>query len=299
MEAIATDQIPLMLWVQAQHTPALDTFFEVFTRFGGEYYLLMVPLVLWCLDYRVGARIALLMAITLFVNTTLKNWVQEPRPYQLDPAILSAGAEGYSFPSGHAMLVVAFWGVLAAWVRRTGFWWLAVGVMLTMAASRVYLGVHFPLDVAVGLALGGGLLWLALYEDHAIEVRLASRTLAERIGIAAALGALLFAFDALLVPDELHEHMNAGSAGFLAGSGVGVALARARLAFEGRGVWWKRGLRFVLGAALTLALLGGLRSVGAPAGAFQSPVIALELAAFGLFITFAVPWLFVRSRLAG
>ncbi len=298
MQAILEAQIRFMLWMQQFHSPALDEFFEVLTFFGGAGYLLLIPLVLWCLDYRTGLKITALIALTLFVNTTLKNWVQEPRPFQVSPQIISQGEQGYSFPSGHAMLVVAYWGVLASWVQRKAFWWLAIAVMLLMATSRVYLGVHFPLDVTVGLLLGGLVLWIFLRQQQAFGAWLATHTLARRVAFAVTLGALLFAFNALCVPDPLHEHLNVGAAGFMAGIGAGAALGLHHLSFTGHGVWWKRVLRFVVGMALTGGLLYGMRKLGVPAGHIGDSVPALYLASFGLWITFAMPWLFERIHLS-
>lgn len=298
MEEIAEAQIRLMLWLQEHHTAVLDRFFETFTAFGGQGYLLLVPLVLWCVDYRTGLRITGLMAVTLFANTSLKNWVQEPRPFQADARIESAGEEGFSFPSGHAMLVVAYWGVLAAWVEKRAFWWLAGAIMVVMAASRVYVGVHYPVDVTVGLALGALLLWPALRQRAALEAWLATHALGRQVALALAAGGVLLLFDALLVPDPLGEHLNAGAAGFLAGAAAGAALGLRHLSFTGQGVWWKRALRLVVGMLLTLIVLSGLRRVGVPDGALGNALVALELMAFGLWITFAVPWVFERIRLS-
>ena len=298
MHPLLEAQIRFMLWMQQFHTHALDEFFAAFTFLGGAGYLLMIPLVLWCLDYRTGLKIIALVAATLFVNTTLKNWVQAPRPFQMNPQIISAGEQGYSFPSGHAMLVVAYWGTLAAWVQREAFWWLAFAVMLLMATSRVYLGVHFPLDVTVGLLLGGLILWAFLRHQSALEAWLAAHALARQLAFAFALGTLLFAFNALCVPDPLHEHLNVGAAGLLAGAGAGAALGLHQLAFTGHGAWWKRVLRFVVGMALTGGVLYGMRQLGVPEGRIGDALPVLYLALFGLWITFAMPWLFERIRLS-
>ncbi|MBW2361178.1 MAG: phosphatase PAP2 family protein [Deltaproteobacteria bacterium] len=298
MHAILEVQIHSMLWLQQFHTHAIDEFFEVFSFFGGQGYSLLIPLVLWCADYRTGLKITGIMAMTLFVNTTLKNWVQAPRPFQVDPRILSPGEQGYSFPSGHAMLVVAYWGTLGAWVQRRAFWWLACAVMLLMATSRVHLGVHFPLDVTVGLLLGGITLWAFLRHQQALEAWLAAHPLAQKISVAFALGAVLFVFNALCVPDPLHEQLNVGAAGFLAGAGAGAALGLQHLSFTGRGVWWKRALRFVVGAVLSRGVLAGMRKLGISEGLIGDVLTALTLAVFGLWITFAMPWLFERIHLS-
>jgi hypothetical protein len=170
--------------------------------------------------------------------------------------------------------------------------------MLLMATSRVYLGVHSPLDVTVGLLLGGLVLWVFLRQQQAFGAWLAAHALVRQVAFAFAIGALLFAFNALCVPDPLHEHLNVGAAGFLAGAGAGAALGLHHLSFTGHGVWWKRVLRFVVGMLLTGGVLYGMRKLGVPDGRMCDAVPVLYLAVFGLWITFAMPWLFERIRLS-
>ena len=61
---------------------------------------------------------------------------------------------GGGLPSGHAQNGLVVWGGLAAWARRPWVWTLAVLIIVLLGLSRVYLGVHYPSDVAAGAALG-------------------------------------------------------------------------------------------------------------------------------------------------
>jgi hypothetical protein len=54
--------------------------------------LYLVPLVLWCVDFRLGIRICAAMAITLYLNSTLKEWFAQPRPFEFDDRVVSAGS---------------------------------------------------------------------------------------------------------------------------------------------------------------------------------------------------------------
>jgi len=75
-------------------------------------------------------------------------------------------ATGYSFPSGHAMVSLCFYGMLAFLIaRRVKKWQYRYGIaILTMffiaaiGVSRIYLGVHYPSDIAAGFAAGA--VWL-------------------------------------------------------------------------------------------------------------------------------------------
>lgn len=94
------------------------------------------------------------------LNTVLKAVFHRTRPNIQH--LVEAG--GYSFPSGHAMIAAAFYGVLGylLWLnlreRSKPSWYvivLTVGLIIAIGISRVYLGVHFPSDVVAGFAAGG------------------------------------------------------------------------------------------------------------------------------------------------
>jgi membrane-associated phospholipid phosphatase len=100
---------------------------------------------------------------SIFMATTLL--IDRPRP---DVPKLDVAPPTSSFPSGHTAAAVCFYGAVAAiiiWHSRHR--WMAVvavvvcaAVPLTIAASRVYRGMHYPTDVLVGLLLGG--IWLTV-----------------------------------------------------------------------------------------------------------------------------------------
>ena len=105
------------------------------------------------------ARLAwsLLLAYVL-VSLVLKPLVGRARPdvpaesRTAIAAWATARTSGHSFPSGHAALAAAGASALALmWPRRRALWWTLAGLV---AFSRLYLGVHYPLDVGVGLVVG-------------------------------------------------------------------------------------------------------------------------------------------------
>jgi membrane-associated phospholipid phosphatase len=100
----------------------------------------------------VWAPVGVLLALA--VNQPLVHLVREPRPYMVHPHVLLlvAHSSDYAFPSDHAVMA----GAVAAGVlladRRLGS--VAAAAALAMAFARVYVGAHYPLDVATGLVLG-------------------------------------------------------------------------------------------------------------------------------------------------
>jgi undecaprenyl-diphosphatase len=113
------------------------------------------------------ARMAALLAITMagmaVLDFTLKLAFHRPRPV----AYFGSTPSSYSFPSGHAMGSVCFYGVLAAILaaRASGhaakwcIWAVAVVLIGMIGYSRIYLGVHYPSDVIAGYCAGA--VWVA------------------------------------------------------------------------------------------------------------------------------------------
>lgn len=111
------------------------------------------------------ALLTLLIALSsLGLMSLIKNLVERHRP----DAPLVAGVTNYSFPSGHAFMSVAFYGLLIwlaltymtnQWKQRLFILFLLV-LMLTIGFSRIYLRLHYTTDVVAGFCLGT--IWLLL-----------------------------------------------------------------------------------------------------------------------------------------
>ena len=126
-------------------------------------------------------RGALLVVLTLagawVLDTGLKLFFARARPvpfYDYYPAPSS-----YSFPSGHALFSVCFFGGLAVLlthrirsrVAQVAVWLVAVAVILLIGGSRVYLGVHYPTDVVGGYAVGLTWITAVAFVDRLAERR--------------------------------------------------------------------------------------------------------------------------------
>jgi membrane-associated phospholipid phosphatase len=273
--------------------PALHLFFGAFTFLGQpQFYVLMLPLLLWCVDVRLGARVGIFLLLSSQLNTVLKDLFHQPRPSDFDPSLQLAWFEGYGLPSGHAQLVVVFWGAIAAWARRRWLWVLVALLAALVGFSRLYLGVHFPQDIVAGWAIGGLSLALYLAAQGGLERRLAELELHWQLLLAASVPLVLF----VMSPGK----SVATAMGTLAGAGVGFALLRRYVPFSAAGPMWQRFLRFVVGAAVMVPLFMGLEVVPFAEGSW--PYLVFRLSCFlllGLWCTLGAPWLFMVLRLAG
>lgn len=296
MNGILEAGIENILWLQQFQTAQTYVFWEVFTNFGGSYYLYLVPALLWSVDYRMGLRLLLLFTATLILNSILKEAFAAPRPFALDARIVSSGEIGYGLPSGHAQLAVVFWGVLADWIDRKPFWIFAFAMMFLMGLSRLVLGVHFPTDVLAGWFLGGVTLWLYRTYRVGFEAWLVALSEGRQLGWVTLAGTGAF-LATQVVARELNL-LGAGAAGFVLGGGVGAVVGQHILSFRGDGPLWQRVARLLIGIPLMLLFLALVSGAGIPEGWIGALMIALALAILGSFLTLGGPWLFQLLRLS-
>ncbi|GGB51197.1 phosphatase PAP2 family protein [Fictibacillus barbaricus] len=157
--------------VSVIHHPTLSEFFTSITNAASrpyQYAIYIFFTVIWLVVERKWIE-PLVLGICLFgirfENQWFKSLFERDRP-MFDRVI---EINGYSFPSGHAMISIAFFGFLAYLLvqnyslmrsfKKIIYWLTAIFVVL-VGFSRVYLGVHYPTDVLGGFAAGGT--WLLI-----------------------------------------------------------------------------------------------------------------------------------------
>jgi undecaprenyl-diphosphatase len=148
--------------------PVPRLIFQVASRLGDGIIWYVLIFALPVLYGRQAFRPAVVMALTgalgVVVYKVLKRAFVRERPFITHEAIDLAmpPLDRYSFPSGHTLHAVSF--VLQATIHFPQLGWVLIPLALTIAASRVILGLHYPTDVLAGAVLGAslGLLGLSL-----------------------------------------------------------------------------------------------------------------------------------------
>jgi hypothetical protein len=150
-----------------------------------------------------------------------------------------AGALGPGFPSGHAQSTLTFWGLGAVLARKPWFTALAVVVVAAVAFSRVYLGLHVPLDVLGGLVLG------ALVVVAAVVVVRSEPTWPAwalvSVGVAG--------------PFLLHWFVPTPDSDLLMGALAALVVGPVLVPHRTDGPWWGRALVALIGLVLAFTVL--------------------------------------------
>lgn len=176
MDALNQFELQILLFIREYLTnPFLDFIMPKITFLADDGWFWIV-LAIVCLIFpktrKTGAVMGLALIMGLIVcNLTLKPLVARIRPYDLMPTInvLVEHLSDFSFPSGHT--VASFEGALAiALTQKKRFGIPAIVLASVIAFSRLYLFVHYPTDVLVGVVLGTGFGFLAkLVVDKCID----------------------------------------------------------------------------------------------------------------------------------
>lgn len=142
-------------------------YFQLVSRLGDGWLWYALILAMPVIRPDDGLALALLMVATGLTCTVtyklLKRWLIRERPFISFPNI-NCGTpplDRYSFPSGHTLHAACFTTMLA--LLAPGLFWPLLPFTLSVAASRVVLGLHYPSDVAAGALIGGCLGALAVY----------------------------------------------------------------------------------------------------------------------------------------
>ncbi|MCR4999813.1 MAG: phosphatase PAP2 family protein [Lachnospiraceae bacterium] len=230
-----------------------DNFILFITDMAGTLpCFLVLALIYWCLNKELGRTILLNLSFGCNINSILKNHFRIPRPWLRDPRIVPVSgalydAAGYSLPSGHVTRAMATYGVIGMDLSRRGakkeytiqqvvghFAWVLVGLVMF---SRLYLGVHTPLDVFV--ALGLGFLWM-------LVLRFAKFFLHNEVILVA--GVMLAIY-------SIHTYGLNGNVGMMLGLLGGWYTEDRWLRFSTEGEPMEKALRFILGGGLLILIL--------------------------------------------
>jgi membrane-associated phospholipid phosphatase len=325
MDLIHEWGISVIAWLQ-NLGDWLTTPMQIFTFLGNEeFYLLVLPVILWCVDVGLGIRIGLILLFSSVSNSLLKAAFGLPRPFWLSTEIKAlASGSTYGLPSGHSQTALVLWGRVAAWFGNKWGYLIFGFLILMISLSRILLGVHFPSDVLVGWLIGGVLLLLFIKLDDQIRTRLQDLNIQWQIGIALIAALVILGLGAVVQGATAERELpqswidtaaaarpgdppikpdNIGDIISIAGTLFGVAAGGSLLiswgGFSARGTWDKRGLRYIVGVIGVVILFFGLRAIFPKGDALLPQILrCIRYAVVGFWVAYLAPRLFVALNLA-
>lgn len=291
MDAILKWGVDVIRTIQLIETPTLTLVIKLLTQLGSEYfYLLFLPIVFWCIDEAFGARLGIIFLFSSFINSWAKIIFAQPRPYNLDPSVGLAYETSYGLPSGHAQGTSTFWGLLAPRIKRPWGLILAIFMPLLVSFTRLYLGVHFPTDIFLGLFLGWSFAILAALFAEKITKLLASWNIRLKIILVSALSLLM---NALNMADT-------SISGVFFGTALGSCFLFEKLHFKASSGGFKQKLlRVLLGLAGCIAIYFGIKVLAPKSGEGLYALFRfLRYGLLGLWVSLGAPWLFLKLGIA-
>lgn len=310
--------VRVVIWLQSLGT-WLEAPMKLFSFLGTEdFFMVALPVIYWCYDTTLGLQVGVILMVSNSINCFLKVAFHGPRPYWISPAVQGLASEiSFGVPSNHTQSATVLWGIIAAYLRKGWAWWAAAALIFLIGLSRLYLGVHFPHDVLVGLLLGLALLWLFIRYWK----RLATWAKTLRPGRALLLAFLASILLALLplIPlvwlTSIHWQPPqewaafAGQAlsfqdvftlsGTVFGLLGGLIWMQRQGGFQAKGSWAQLVLRFLLGAAGVLAIRYGLKAIFPDGETIAALTFRyIRYTAIGFWVTGGAPWCFIRLKLS-
>ena len=263
-------------FLESIRTGVGDFFFATVTHVGEEvFFLALAILFYWCISKRQGYYILLTGVVGTVINQWLKIVCRIPRPWIIDPSFTPVGdavaeATGYSFPSGHTQNVAGTFGCIGRYNKQRWVKILSVVVILLVAFSRMYLGVHTPLDVATSLGIAAALVF-------AFHFIFRTEESTNKYMLYVVIGSVIFSIAFIIYVSLLSEsgfttdadlanlYSAKKNAATLAGCLFGLALVypldRYVIKFDTKGRWYSQVIKFVVGIAIVLAIKEGTRAL--------------------------------------
>lgn len=316
MDSLYEFGLEVTRWLQLQF-PQLQTPMLIVTFLGlFELYLVLIPLLYWCIHKRFGKEVAYLLAVTNLLNAVGKHLLRQPRPLWLDNSVGLRDETSYGAPSGHVQIATVIYLFVAVKAKRRLVWFLAIVGILVMALSRIYVGAHFLQDAVAGFILGililvGYFIW---QENFHSSFR--NRILGQRLLFVIALPFIIALFyaaglvligaaadgewaEAAQIAERISLKETFSAVGILLGLGIGFILEASRVHFIVDGTPARRALRYIAGMIGVLIIWRGIALL-LP----QDPLwLALPLRLFrywlaGMWVAYYAPLFFVRVGLA-
>lgn len=283
--------IEILNFLRENTNTVLDNIFLFFTEIGGDVAAtLFIAIIMWCFNKKFGQLIAFSGFFSFSINGIIKDIFKLPRPMTMGvkanetaakKVLTGYGGYSYSFPSGHAQTSATIATSLCRYYKDKRWLYIAGAVLVFLIGfSRVFLGVHYPIDVLAGWLLG-------------IVVSLAAYKLFNKFYDKRTLLYLIAAL--IMLPAAFFwSEDTAKSLGGLIGFALGNMFEEKFVNYTIKGTGRKKlVLRLFLGIAILLGVRGGLAAI------FPDEIIILHYVRYAAVMFTATgiyPYVFTKLK---
>ncbi|WP_052144633.1 phosphatase PAP2 family protein [Halalkalibacter okhensis] len=249
-------QTEFLISITENQQPFFNALAALLTFLGNEeFYFLIVPIVYWCFSKQAGFRLFYIFLLSVTVNAFLKITYAIERPIGteginslfIESAEVGSHYPYDSFPSGHAQGSTTLWGYIAYLVAKPLFWVLAIILILSISFSRLYSGLHWPADVAIGILV-------------AVVILLISIRLQEKLSnLSQKIKWTLAILTPLMIVALFPEEEGVKYAGFLLGAGIGYLAESTHIKMMISKKVWRKAAAYAVGLVGLFVLQIGLK----------------------------------------
>lgn len=260
-----------VLWaLEGIRSPFLTAIIRFFTLFGEELIAIIVLCFLyWCVNKNLAFGIGTAYFVSGNIVQGAKISFRIPRPWNLDPGFVAVEAEmnkvlhSYSFPSGHTQGATAIFGTMGFAVKNRWLKTVCFLLVFLVGFSRMYLGVHTPLDVVTSWILTLAVASLAAkWLTGGFSLRRDVIVMLLVLALSAVLLALAFSFALSGAIEESYMQDSCKQASAAIGFALGAFVERAYIKFDIKTKhWWSQLIKYVCGLVGVLAIKEGLKLV--------------------------------------
>lgn len=282
----------IILWLQSSMSGSTwDTFWYLWSKvYSIDFILMIIPIAFWVTKRSFARQLSTLLVVQIWALTALKGIIGVHRPADARIRINEVDVEGmYSRPSGHATGIATLFGGLSLEIRKKWFTLIAAIVIFMVGVSRLYLGVHWPMDILLGWCFGLALAYGMRYCWGSIEGLLKRMQIGLGIAIALIIPAImLLAWTLIPSISRVGLEFLYPALGALSGAWIGSLIEERHLDFDPKGTLAWHVVKCCIGLLLVFGLRMGIKAM-LPVGDLFDYV---RYGCIGLFITLGAPWLF-------
>lgn len=153
--------IEIIKIIQSFANPILDKIANGITMMGEEaFFIVIIAVMFWCIDKKFGYRLGFILISSMIINGGIKETLKIPRVFGTEGirTLRIKTATGYSFPSGHTQGTASFWISVISNTKKKWSYILGITIIILVGFSRIYLGVHRPIDIIGGIVVA--IIWV-------------------------------------------------------------------------------------------------------------------------------------------